>query len=267
MLSKPFFLLNNSFPALVRLFGPIPFTVDNDGGKISLPRMVALPRASELRKRPWWVGTGIQPRKWAELAPPDLAEAFAYTILAADKQTPHTPEKALLAVHLPAIQWSQGNRVQAAALLMRRADVQAIIIAERDEAAKAGLLTRHERRRIVDGIARTSLVDVVTPDGELRQDLTEDQRRAVKRHKTTCGKDGVTTEVETYDPIAAARLGAELAGEITRGAVAVQVNVGDQRQDRPAKDLLADLRAKGVDVKAVVDAYLGSIEGAGKTEG
>ena len=216
------------------------------------------------KKRAWAI-PGANARRWAEMAPAALAEAFGRSICAAPKQTAHTAEKCLMAIHPACWRWSQPTRLAAAATLMRRADVQAVIIAERDEAAKAGLLTRHERRRIVVGIARTSLVDVVTPDGELRQDLTEEQRRAVKRHKTTCGKDGaVTREVEMLDPIAAARLGAELAGEITRGggAVAVQVNVGDQRQDRPAKDLLADLRGKGVDVKAVVDAYLASIEGA-----
>jgi hypothetical protein len=226
----------------------------------------ALPRAR-------WTRGKILPQKWVENASADVAKAFAVAILAAPKQTAHTTEKALLSVHSPCHRWSQRTRVAVSELLLRRADVVAIVARERDSEFTLKLMGKQERRAALAAIVRTPVTEVADASGDLRDSLTPDQQRAIKRVKVHEDKDGaVTREVEMLDPIAAARLDAELAGDLVRGgAVAVQVNVGDQRQDRPAKDLLAELRAKGVDTKAVVDAYLASIEsaeprGAGKSE-
>jgi hypothetical protein len=104
--------------------------------------------------------------------------------------------------------------------------VLALIAKEREAEAEMHLMGRKERRAVLASIVRTTLSDVADHDGGKLDGLSPQQERAIRKVKVVEGKDGVTREIEMYDPIAAARLDAELTGDLARGGVAVQVNIG-----------------------------------------
>jgi hypothetical protein len=150
------------------------------------------------------------------------------------KQTPITTEKALMAVYANAYYLSQDAR----RALCTRLNSDPVVLGEtaklRDEQFRPQLMGKIERRAKMAAVVRTTITDVMTPEGTLRTDLTPEQQRAIRKVKTRTtrtGDDAETThEIELFDPIVAGRLDAELDGTLSRGGAStlVQVNVNTQ---------------------------------------
>ena len=162
--------------------------------------------------------------------PKVLFEAYARAVLSAESKTEHTAEKALLAVYPAARSWAQGTRQWMCVLLDQHPDVVAVYAAAKDDEFAKKLITSNERRAILAALVRTPLTDVANMDeGSVEADLSDDEKLTLKKVKVTTftREDGATEtrrEVETYDRIAAARLDAELAGDLRHdGGVNVQI--------------------------------------------
>jgi hypothetical protein len=135
-------------------------------------------------------------------------------MLACAKRTEHTPEKTLMAVYPGCRKWGQHTRELVSAQLETHPDVVRKLALARDETFAAALLGKHERRAIVGSIVRTQF----NPG-----------------------------DVAARDVVNAARLDAELAGDLVRGGGAqVQVNVGGDLHA-----LLLAIRERGGDTVGV----------------
>lgn len=163
-------------------------------------------------------------------APQETMESFARAIFAQPKVTSATGEKALIAIYPPALHWSQTNRKKAAAGLEMRHEVMVELGKLRDASFAKDLVGKNERRAILAALQRTPLTDLLSANGELAPfgKLTRAQKLTLKKLKVTTSvtEAGSETkrEVETYDRIAAARLDAELDGDLVGRGAAVQVN-------------------------------------------
>ena len=161
-------------------------------------------------------------------------KAYAQAIVAAPRMTVATEEKALMAVYPKASHISQDVRRALCARLATDPRVLSALAQLRDEQFRPQLMGKIERRAKMAAVVRTTLSDVMAPDGTLRKDLTVEQERAIKKVKTrttTHGEETETThEIELFDPLVAGRLDAELDGTLSRGGAStlVQVNVNNQ---------------------------------------
>jgi hypothetical protein len=155
-------------------------------------------------------------------------------VVSEPRKTDATEEKALMAVYPQAFFLSQAARKT----ICHKLDMDPRTISEtaklRDEQFRPQLMGKIERRAKMAAVVRTTLSDVMAPDGTLRKDLTVEQERAIKKVKTrttTHGEETETThEIELFDPLVAGRLDAELDGTLSRGGAStlVQVNVNTQ---------------------------------------
>ena len=161
-------------------------------------------------------------------------KAYALAVVSDRKQTPITTEKALMAVYANAYYLSQYAR----RALCTRLNSDPVVLGEiaklRDEQFRPKLMGKIERRANMAAVVRTTIADVLTPEGTLRTDLTPEQQRAIKKVRTRTTGEGdkqeTTHEIELFDPLAAGRLDAELDGTLARGGAStlVQVNVNTQ---------------------------------------
>jgi hypothetical protein len=155
--------------------------------------------------------------------PPEACKIFAQSITWSVPRTCATAEKALIASYSPSYRWSQTMRRNVADLLEKRPETLQAFQEIREEEFKKKLMGSAERRAILSALVRTPLTALATPEGGLRADLTPDQALALKKVKVRIDDKGTTREVEAHDRVAAARLDAELAGDLARGSA--QVNI------------------------------------------
>ena len=157
-------------------------------------------------------------------------KAYAQALVAAPKQTSATGQQTLKLVYPPAEKLSENTRNAMCKMLNSHHVVLAEVARLRDEQFRPQLMGKIERRATLASVVRTTLTDVVTSDGTLRTDLTPEQQRAIKKVKTRTTDGETTHEIELFDPLAAARLDAELDGTLSRGGAStmVQVNVNTQ---------------------------------------
>lgn len=124
---------------------------------------------------------------------------------------------------------TSGGQASVAKSLLRDPDVMRAIGAAMTDTAVARLALR---QRIVEELSCIAFYDVadhvaVRKNTVLLTDtdeLTEDQRRAVKRYKQTTGEKSESLEVEFHDKVKAAELLAKINGDLGQGGSGVTIN-------------------------------------------
>lgn len=112
------------------------------------------------------------------------------------------------------------------------------------------------RQRIIEELASIAFCDISdhvrvrlnTIELTDTDDLTEDQRRAVKRYKQTTGDKQSSLEVEFHDKVRAAELLAKINGDLTQGGSSVTINNQPVTNDKVL--VLTEKEAQAVGVRA-----------------
>ena len=181
--------------------------------------------------------------------PVETCQAFALSIVTMGKRTAATSEKALMAAYPSCRKWPQFRRQGVADLLEQRPETIQALAQLQTAAMAKDLLSMQEKRSMLATIARTPLSDVADSMGQVKPDLTDEQKLVVRKLKSKSRtKDGETetdSEIETYNRLDAIRLDSELTGELGRSRALVQVNIGQTLKDLPIETrvnaiLLAD---------------------------
>jgi hypothetical protein len=155
--------------------------------------------------------------------PVENCVAFAFAVLADPHPTEHTLTKALSASYLPVDRWNSETRLGVAHLLEKREEVVIAMGKAKEAEFAKKLVGAHERRAILAALQRTPLTAVANANGSLKDGMTADQQLTLRKVKVRTDEHGTTREVEVYDRIAAARLDAELAGDLARPGSNVHV--------------------------------------------
>lgn len=134
--------------------------------------------------------------------------------------------------------------------LLRDPDVTSALARAMSDTVQARLALR---QRIIEELSCIAFYDVsrhvVVRANTIQltdtEELTEDERRAVKRYKQTTGEKSESLEVELHDKVKAAELLAKINGDLSQGGSSVTINNQPVTNDKVLVFTPDEMRALG----------------------